>query len=64
MKKIMAIVATLVTFSAFACNLTQAQKDEKASNGMWQEASSDYSFPPAITDEMTANGLWGTNYEH
>ena len=52
----MAIVATLVTFSAFACNLTQAQKDEKASNGMWSE----YSFPANEKQQAynIANGFW------
>ena len=63
MKNIIAIVVTLLTFNAVACNLTQEQEqiDTKASKGMWEEVSGDYNFPPALTDWMTATGLWGTN---
>jgi|SaaInlV_150m_DNA_3_1039698.scaffolds.fasta_scaffold74258_2 hypothetical protein len=56
-----ALTVLLTTTSIFACNLTQDQINTKASNGMWGETSGDYSFPPVITDWMTANGLWGTN---
>ncbi len=51
----------LISTSIFACDLTQEQKDEAHSNGYWAETTSDYDFPPVITDWMTANGLWGTN---
>ena len=58
------ITAMMLTTSVFACNLTQEQKDEAHSNGYWEEVSSDYNFPPAITDWMTATGLWGTNNDN
>ena len=62
MNKIILTLTMLVSFNTLACNLTQEQKDEKASNGMWEEVTNaDYSFPPVVTDWMTANGLWGTN---
>ncbi len=55
------ITMMLISTSIFACDLTQEQKDEAHSNGYWAETTSDYDFPPVITDWMTANGLWGTN---
>jgi len=52
------LIAMMFTTSIFACNLTQEEKDKKASNGMWSE----YSFP---VDEKSktqayniANGFW------
>ena len=48
----------MFTTSIFACNLTQEEKDKKASNGMWSE----YSFPVDEKSKTQAynitNGFW------
>lgn len=64
MKNIIVALTMLFTMNAFACNMTQEQKDTAQSNGYWEEFASDYEFPPVPTDWMTANGLWGTNYDN